>query len=67
MQVMVGRFYSPDSRVEGATGSSKGFSQKEQAEEGSYIKRKEHEKLKEAQEKLKQAQAAVVSVSPSLF
>ena len=60
-QVMAGRFYSPDSRVEGATGSSTGFSKKEQAEEGSYIKRKEHEKLKQAQEKLKQAQADVVS------
>lgn len=58
---MAGRFYSPDSRVEGATGSSTGFSKKEQAEEGSYIKRKEHEKLKQAQEKLKQAQADVVS------
>jgi len=58
---MFGRFYSPDSRVEGATGSSKGFSQKEQAEEGQYIKRKENERLKEAKEKLKQAQAEVVS------
>lgn len=61
LQVMFGRFYSPDSRVEGATGSSKGFSQKEQAEEGQYIKRKENERLKEAKEKLKQAQAEVVS------
>ncbi|RSH78456.1 uncharacterized protein EHS24_002181 [Apiotrichum porosum] len=48
-----------DVRGEGATASSKGFSQREQAEEGQYIRRREQELLKAAQEKLKAAQAEV--------
>ena len=67
---MFGRYYTPDVRPEGTTASSKGFSQREQAEEGQYIRKRELEKLKQAEEKLKQAQADVVScrfVSPFLY
>lgn len=60
---MLARHYTPDVRPEGQTASSKGFSQREQAEEGQYIKKRELEKLKEAKEKLKAAQAEVVSVA----
>ncbi|KAK1923006.1 hypothetical protein DB88DRAFT_493443 [Papiliotrema laurentii] len=56
---MLARHYTPDVRPEGQTASSKGFSQREQAEEGQYIKKRELEKLKEAKEKLKAAQAEV--------
>ncbi|RSH85171.1 hypothetical protein EHS25_004978 [Saitozyma podzolica] len=58
--VMFTRNYSPpDVKQEGATASSKGFSQREQAEEGQYIKKREVEKLKEAKARLEQAQAEV--------
>lgn len=39
--------------------------QREQAEEGQYIKRREMERLKAAQEKLAAAQAEVVSLNPA--
>ncbi|KAK4687718.1 hypothetical protein P7C73_g2399, partial [Tremellales sp. Uapishka_1] len=55
------RAYSPDVRPEGTTGSSKGFSQREQAEEGQYVKKREAEKLKAAKKKLEEAQAEFVS------
>ncbi|KAL7422714.1 hypothetical protein Q5752_002006 [Cryptotrichosporon argae] len=47
----VGRFYSPSNRPEGATATSEGFSKREQAEEGQYIKKREKEQLKAAQKK----------------
>ncbi|ORX41173.1 hypothetical protein BD324DRAFT_613501 [Kockovaella imperatae] len=53
------RGYADSTRPEGQTASSKGFSQREQAEEGQYIRKKEQEKLKEAQDKLKLAQDEV--------
>lgn len=56
---MTSRFYSPDVRQEGATATSEGFSKREQAEEGQYIKRKEQEQLKKAKEELAKAQAKV--------
>jgi hypothetical protein len=40
------------------------LSQREQAEEGQYIRKREQEQLKNAQEKLKAAQAEVVSRCP---
>jgi hypothetical protein len=61
-QMLAARTYVPDVRPEGTTASSKGFSQKEQAEEGQFIRKRELEKLKEAQDKVKAAQAEVVSV-----
>lgn len=58
---MFGRHYTPDVRPEGATGSSKGFSQREQAEEGQYIKRKELERLRNAQKELDELKKKHVS------
>ncbi len=58
---MAGRFYSPDVRPEGTTASSKGFSQREQAEEGQYIRKRELEKLKQAEAKYKAAKEELVS------
>lgn len=62
-QVLAARTYVPDVRPEGTTASSKGFSQREQAEEGQYIRKRELEKLKAAEEKVKSAQAELVSCS----
>lgn len=42
-------------------------SQREQAEEGQYIKKREMEKIKEAQEKVKAAQAELVSLTFTWF
>ncbi|WVR08486.1 hypothetical protein IAU60_005541 [Kwoniella sp. DSM 27419] len=53
------RNYSPDTRGEGATASSTGFKDREQAQEAQYVKKREAEKLKRAQDKLKEAQAEV--------
>ncbi|WWC92154.1 uncharacterized protein L201_007108 [Kwoniella dendrophila CBS 6074] len=53
------RYYSPDTRAEGATASSTGFKNREQASEAKYVKEHEAQKLKQAQEKLKAAQAEV--------
>ncbi|WRT70560.1 uncharacterized protein IL334_007558 [Kwoniella shivajii] len=53
------RNYSPDSRSEGATGSSTSFREREQASETKYIKEHEAERLKQAKQKLEQAQAEV--------
>ncbi|TXT10783.1 hypothetical protein VHUM_02288 [Vanrija humicola] len=55
------RFYSPlpDVRSAGATASSKGFGEREQAQENQYIRKREEELLKAAREKLKAAQAEV--------
>jgi hypothetical protein len=59
---MFGRHYTPDVRPEGTTASSKGFSQREQAEEGQYIKKKELEKLKASQKELEELKKKHVSV-----
>lgn len=63
---MFGRHYTPDVRAEGTTATSKGFSQREQAEEGQYIKKKELEKLREAQKKLEELQKKHVSLMGDL-
>ncbi|ORY35661.1 hypothetical protein BCR39DRAFT_511371 [Naematelia encephala] len=55
--IMFSRNYAPDVRPEGTTGTSKGFRDRENAEEGQYIRRREQERLKEAKEKLEKAQA----------
>lgn len=62
--MLAARTYVPDVRPEGTTASSKGFSQREQAEEGQFIRKREIEKLKAAEEKLKAAQAEVVCAVP---
>ena len=59
---MFARYYSPDSRSEGATATSKGFSKREQAAEGDYIHKREVEKLEAAKKKVKDAQAELVSL-----
>ncbi|KAL1408760.1 hypothetical protein Q8F55_005573 [Vanrija albida] len=54
------RYYSPpDVRQAGATAQSKGFGEREQAQENQYIREREKELLKAAREKLKAAQAEV--------
>ncbi|WWD20579.1 hypothetical protein CI109_105055 [Kwoniella shandongensis] len=54
---MFARHYSPDSRSEGATASSTGFHEREQAKEAQYVRQREAEKLKAAQKKLDEAKA----------
>ncbi|KAK8850396.1 hypothetical protein IAR55_004314 [Kwoniella newhampshirensis] len=56
---MFARHYSPDSRAEGATASSTGFREREQAKEAQYVKQREAEKLKAAHKKLEDAKAEV--------
>ncbi|WVN89646.1 uncharacterized protein L203_104876 [Cryptococcus depauperatus CBS 7841] len=56
---MFARYYSPDVRSEGATAGSTSFREREQAKEAQYVKTREAEKLKQAKEKLAQAQAEV--------
>ncbi|WVQ85828.1 hypothetical protein IAT38_007996 [Cryptococcus sp. DSM 104549] len=56
---MFARHYSPDSRSEGATASSTGFREREQAKEAQYVKQHEAEKLKAAKKKLEEAKAEV--------
>ncbi|WVF67969.1 hypothetical protein IAT40_002731 [Kwoniella sp. CBS 6097] len=51
------RNYAPGVRSEGATASSTSFHEREQAKEAQYVKQREAEKLKQAQQKVKDAQA----------
>ncbi|KLT39447.1 hypothetical protein CC85DRAFT_251192, partial [Cutaneotrichosporon oleaginosum] len=53
------RFYTAPVRSEGATASSTGFRQREEAQENQYIRRREEEQLKSLREKAKKAQADV--------
>ncbi|BEJ16771.1 hypothetical protein CspHIS471_0601720 [Cutaneotrichosporon sp. HIS471] len=51
------RFYTAPVRGEGATASSAGFRQREEAQENQYMRRREEEQLKALREKAKKAQA----------
>ncbi|KAI5450213.1 hypothetical protein NCC49_003362 [Naganishia albida] len=46
------RGYAPDAKVEGATASSAGFKNREQAEEGAYARRQDAAKLAKLREQL---------------
>jgi hypothetical protein len=53
------RLYTAPVRSEGATASSSGFRQREEAQENQYMRRREEEQLKALREKAKKAQAEV--------